>query len=304
MSKYAIVIHAGAETVEPGSISPEKQKQFREGLQQALKAGYEVLEEGGSALDAVEAAVRSMEDFPLFNAGRGANLNKQGETAFDAAIMDGKDLKAGAVCNIHYVKHPITLAKTIMQESKHVLLTGEGGEAFALSQGLEMEEPGYFVTEEKAKQWKDEVEEQLTEQHDTVGAVAVDKDGNVAAATSTGGLTFQLKGRIGDSPVIGGGTYAHNGYCAVSCTGEGEPIMKGVLAHDVYARVKYAGNSLQQACEEAIKGDDDKLKGDKGIIAVSPSGEVAIAFNTNQMKRAYRIEGGEPFVAVWKDETH
>ncbi|RDV14930.1 isoaspartyl peptidase/L-asparaginase [Pontibacter diazotrophicus] len=303
MSKYAIAIHAGAETVKPETISPEKEKQFREGLQQALQAGYDVLEGGGSALDAVEAAVRSMEDFPLFNAGRGANLNEQGETAFDAAIMDGKNLKAGAVCSIHYVKYPITLARAIMQESKHVLLSGEGAEAFALSQGLEMEAPEYFVTEERTKKWKDKLEEQLTGQHDTVGAVAVDKAGNVAAATSTGGLSFQHKGRVGDSPIIGGGTYAHNSYCAVSCTGEGEPIMKGVLAHEVYAQVKYAGNSLQHACEEAIKVDDDKLQGDKGIIAVSPTGEVAIAFNTNQMKRAYRIQGGESVVAVWKDDT-
>lgn len=303
MSKYAIAIHAGAETVKPESISPEKEKQFREGLQQALQAGHDVLEAGGSALDAVEAAVKRMEDFPLFNAGRGANLNEQGEPVFDAAIMDGKELQAGAVCSTRYVKHPITLAQAIMKESKHVLLTGEGAEAFALSQGLEMKEPAYFITEERTKKWKEKLEEQLTGQHDTVGAVAVDKDGNVAAATSTGGLSFMQKGRVGDSPIIGGGTYAHNSYCAVSCTGEGEPIMKGVLAHEVYAQVKYAGNSLQQACSGAIKVDDDKLQGDKGIIAVSPTGEVAIAFNTNQMKRAYRVEGGEPVVAVWKDET-
>lgn len=304
MSKYAIAIHAGAETVKPETISPEKEKQFRKGLQQALQAGYNVLEGGGSALDAVEAAIRSMEDFPLFNAGRGANLNEQGEPAFDAAIMDGEELKAGAVCSTRYVKHPITLARAIMQESKHVLLSGEGAEVFALSQGLEMEAPEYFITEERAKKWRDKLEDQLTGQHDTVGAVAVDKGGNVAAATSTGGLSFQHKGRVGDSPIIGGGTYAHNSYCAVSCTGEGEPIMKGVLAHEVYALVKYAGNSLQQACNKAIKVDEDKLQGDKGIIAVSPTGEVAIAFNTNQMKRAFRIEGGEPVVAVWENETN
>lgn len=303
MSKYAIAIHAGAETVKPESISPEKEKQFKEGLQQALQAGYDVLEAGGSALDAVEAAVKSMEDFPLFNAGRGANLNEQGEPAFDAAIMDGQELKAGAVCSIHYVKHPISLARAIMQESRHVLLSGEGAESFALSQGLEMKEPAYFVTEERTKKWKEKLEDQLTGQHDTVGAVALDKYGNLAAATSTGGLSFMHKGRVGDSPVIGGGTYAHNAYCAVSCTGEGEPIMKGVLAHEVYAMVKYAGKSLQQACTEAIKVDDDKLQGDKGIIAVSPTGEVAIAFNTNQMKRAYRVDGGEPVVAVWKNEA-
>jgi beta-aspartyl-peptidase (threonine type) len=303
MSKYAIVIHAGAETLAPESVSPEKEKQFREGLEQALKAGYDVLEKGGSALDAVEAAVKSMENFPLFNAGRGANLNKQGETAFDAAIMDGESLKAGAICSTRYVKHPVSLARAVMQESEHVLLTAEGAEEFAMSQRLEMEEPSYFITDEKAKEWIEEVEEQLTEQHDTVGAVAVDKDGNVAAATSTGGLTFQDKGRVGDSPIIGGGTFAHNDYCAVSCTGEGEQIMRGALAHEVYAMVKYAGETLQDACDKATKVDDDKLQGDKGIIAISPAGEVAIAFNTNQMKRAYRVEGGEPVVAVWKDET-
>lgn len=303
MSKYAIVIHAGAETLKPGAVGPEKEKQYKEGLEQALQAGYRVLERGGSALDAVEAAVKSMEDFPLFNAGRGANLNEQGEPVLDAAIMDGKDLKAGAVCSIHNVKHPISLARAVMQENKHVLLAGEGAEEFAKDQGLEMEEPAYFITEERKDKWKEKQQEQLTGQHDTVGAVAVDKDGNLAAATSTGGLAYMHKGRVGDSPIIGGGTYAHNSYCAVSCTGEGEPIMKGVLAHEVYARVKYAGDSLQQACTEAVKLDDDKLQGDKGIIAVSPAGEVAIAFNTNQMKRAYRVEGGEPFVAVWKEEN-
>ena len=303
MSKYAIVIHAGAETLKPETVGPEKESQYKEGLEQALQAGYEILERGGSALDAVEAAVKSMEDFPLFNAGRGANLNEQGDPMFDAAIMDGKELKAGAVCSIHHVKHPIALARAVMQKSKHVLLTGEGAKEFAQSQGLEMEDPDFFITEEREKKWKEKQEEQLTGQHDTVGAVAVDKYGNLAAATSTGGLAYMHKGRVGDSPIIGGGTYAHNSYCAVSCTGEGEPIMKGVLAHEVYARVKYAGDSLQQACMEAIKLDDDKLQGDKGVIAVSPTGEIAIAFNTNQMKRAYRVEGEEPVVAVWKDES-
>ncbi|MFD3001502.1 isoaspartyl peptidase/L-asparaginase family protein [Pontibacter toksunensis] len=303
MSKYAIVIHAGAETVKPETVGPEKEKKYKEGLKQALQAGYEILERGGSAMDAVEAAVKSMEDFPLFNAGKGANLNEQGDPMFDAAIMDGKELKAGAVCSIHHVKHPITLARAVMEESKHVLLSGEGAEEFAKDQGLEMEDSAYFITEEREKKWKEKQEEELTGQHDTVGAVAVDKNGNVAAATSTGGLAYMHKGRVGDSPIIGGGTYAHNAYCAVSCTGEGEPIMKGVLAHEVCARIKYAGNSLQQACSEAVKVDDDKLQGDKGIIAVSPTGEVAIAFNTNQMKRAYRVEGEEPFVAVWKGDN-
>ena len=303
MKNYAIAIHAGAENMDPKEVSPEKEAQYREGLHQALQAGYQVLEHGGSALDAVEAAVRCMEDFPLFNAGRGASLDEQGTPTFDAAIMDGETLKAGALCNTRFVKHPISLARIIMEESNHVLLAGEGAEKFAKTKGLEMEDMDYFITEEKQQAWEKKQQEKLTAQHDTVGAVAVDQQGNMAAATSTGGLTFQHQGRVGDSPIIGGGTYAHNSYCAVSCTGEGEVIMRGVLAHEVYAMVKYAGDSLQSACTKAIRLYDDRLQGDKGMIAISPNGEIAIAFNTNQMKRGYRVQGDEPVVAVWKDET-
>jgi len=302
MNKYAIVIHAGAEAMDPKDVSPEKEQKYKQGLQQALQAGYEILENGGSALDAVEAAVKSMEDFPLFNAGRGANLNEQGEPAFDAAVMDGKTLKAGAVCSIRYVKHPVSLAYALLQKSKPVLLSGEGAEEYAKGIGLDMEDPAYFITSERKEKWEEKEQEKLAEQHDTVGAVAIDKDGNLAAATSTGGLAYQHKGRVGDSPIIGSGTFAHNDYCAVSCTGEGEAIMRGVLAHEVYAMVKYAGESLQDACTKATKLYDAQLKGDKGIIAVSPTGEIALAFNTNQMKRGYRIQGGEPVVAVWKEE--
>jgi len=303
MKKYAIAIHAGAEQIDPKEVSPEKEAQYRKGLRQALQAGYQVLESGGSALDAVEAAVKSMEYFPLFNAGRGASLDEQGTPTFDAAIMDGETLKAGALCNTRYVKHPVSLARSIMRESDHVLLAGEGAEKFAESKGLEMEDTDYFITEEKQQAWEKKGQEKLTEQHDTVGAVAVDQKGNLAAATSTGGLTFQHQGRVGDSPLIGGGTYAHNAYCAVSCTGKGEVIMRGALAHEVYAMVKYTGAPLQSACTKAISLYNDRLQGDKGLIAVSPDGEVAVAFNTNQMKRAYHVQGGEPVVAVWRDET-
>lgn len=302
MKKYAIAIHAGAENMDPKQVSPEKEEQYREGLRQALQAGYQVLESGGSALDAVEAAVRCMEDFPLFNAGRGASLDEQGTPTFDAAVMDGSTLKAGALCNTRFVKHPVSLARAIMEESDHMLLAGEGAEKFAKSKGLGMADKEHFITEEKKQAWEEKEQEKLTEEHDTVGAVAVDQEGNLAAATSTGGLTFQHLGRVGDSPVIGGGTYAHNTYCAVSCTGEGEAIMRGVLAHEVYAMVKYAGDSLQSACTKATRLYDDRLQGEKGLIAVSPNGEVAMAFNTNQMKRAYRVQGGEPVVAVWKDD--
>ncbi|WP_266205108.1 isoaspartyl peptidase/L-asparaginase family protein [Pontibacter kalidii] len=303
MRKYAIALHAGAETVKREEVTKEQEKLYREGLEEALQAGSTVLEKGGSALDAVAAAIERMENNPLFNAGRGGSLNIHGETDFDAAIMDGRNLNSGSAGNVRYVKNPIRLAKEIMRNCKHSFLAGTGAEEFALAQGLELEKPSYFVTEEKLKAWhKSVLDEQQRKGHDTVGAVALDQDGNLAAGTSTGGLANRLKGRISDSPVIGGGTYANNPYCAVSCTGEGEVIMRGAIAHEVYAQIKYADERLQQAADQAITMHREFLKGDIGLIALNQQAEVAFAFNTNLMKRGYSIGGEKPKIALWNSE--
>jgi beta-aspartyl-peptidase (threonine type) len=305
MSLYAIVLHGGAVTMKPGELSEEEAAFQRVGLGEALHAGWLILNQGGSALDAVEAAVRSLEDNPHFNAGRGASLNRQGEAELDAAIMDGRTLQAGAVSGVKHVKHPISLARAVLERSPHVYLGGEGALAFALECGLPVAGPSYFQTEKTRAQWLELAQQEsapATAGHDTVGAVALDLAGNLAVATSTGGIEGQAQGRVGDSPVLGGGTYATNDACAVSCTGDGEVIMRGALAHEVYALVKYKGLPLAEACQAALGLHDDCLRGDKGIIALDPQGIVAIEFNTNVMRRAYRVGEADPVVAIFRDE--
>jgi beta-aspartyl-peptidase (threonine type) len=289
--------------MEPGQLTPEKEAAQREGLRQALQAGWEILHRGGSALDAVEAAVCSLENNEHFNAGRGSSLNLQGEVQMDAAIMDGRTLRAGAVNSVRYTKNPIILARTILEKSEHVYLSGEGALEFALRHGLPLEAVHYFETENTRQEWLEIVREQeKIPQKDTVGAVALDQAGNLAVATSTGGIEGQAKGRVGDSPALGGGTYAANEACAVSCTGDGEVIMRGALAHEVYALVKYQGLTAPEACRQALKLREEDLKGDKGFIAIDKDGNVALEANTNVMRRAYRIGEEEPFVAIWTDE--
>jgi len=302
MKKYAIAIHAGAQTVNREQVSEQQQQALRQGLQEAINAGRAELEKGSSAIEAVVAAVRQMEDNPLFNAGKGGSLNRHGETRCDAAIMDGQHLKAGAVGALRHVKNPVLLAKAVMEHCRHTFMAGTGAEEFALAQGLPLVAPAYFVTQEKRHEWHQKSEQELPAQHDTVGAVALDQQGNLAAATSTGGLPHALKGRISDSPLLGGGTYANNPYCAVSCTGDGDTIMRGALAHEVYAMVKYAGENLQAAADKTIRLYDQHLKGDKGLIAMDPDGEIAFAFNTNLMRRAYAEAGQQAVIALWDDE--
>ncbi|MGV3503847.1 MAG: isoaspartyl peptidase/L-asparaginase family protein [Adhaeribacter sp.] len=298
---FVIVVHGGAEDKSRQEIGPEKEKAYRQGLQQALQAGWVVLERGGTALEAVEAAVGSLEDNPLFNAARGAALSQDGKPSFDAAIMDGKTLEAGAVMGVTQVKNPVRLARRILEESGHVALSGAGALDFARKKGLELEPEAYFITPEKVAELK-ESQGQSPQGHDTIGALALDKAGNLAAATSTGGLTGQLPGRIGDSPLIGCGTYANNEVCAVSCTGDGESIIRGLLAAEVYALVKYLGLPLAQAARRARETYPDKIKKDRNLIALSPQGEVALEFETQLMFRGYRKGHAPAFVAIW-DET-
>lgn len=302
MKKFAIAIHAGAETVKRKEVTKAQEKAYRKGIEEAIRAGNAILKKGGSAVEAVVAAIESMENNEHFNAGRGASLNQFGEADFDAAIMDGRNLNSGSAGSVRYVRNPIKLALEIMQHCKHAFLAGAGAEEFALRQGLELKEPSYFVTEEKLKAWHESVLEEQIAGHDTVGAVALDQQGNLAAGTSTGGLMNRMKGRISDSPIIGAGTYANNPYCAVSCTGEGDIIMRGSIAHEVYAQVKYGGEQLQAAAEKAITMHAKFLKGDMGLVTLNGEAEIAFAFNTNLMKRGYSTDGQKPVVALWDDE--
>jgi beta-aspartyl-peptidase (threonine type) len=303
MSPYALVIHGGAVTMKPGELSPAEEAAQREGLAQALQTGWEILHRGGTALDAVEAVVRSFEDNPHFNAGRGSALTLQGEAKMDAAIMDGRTLNAGTVCAVPYVQNPISLARAVMEHSPHACLSELGALELALEKGLPVKPPSYFITEKTRQQWLEILQQQSAPAgHDTVGAVALDQAGNLAVATSTGGIEGQMKGRVGDSPILGGGTYASNEACAVSCTGDGEVIMRGALAHEVYALVKYKGLPLAEACQAALQLRNDELKGDKGMIAIDKQGNIALEFNSNLMRRAYRVGDAEPVVAMWKDE--
>ncbi|MDU0369433.1 isoaspartyl peptidase/L-asparaginase family protein [Hymenobacter endophyticus] len=259
MSQYALVLHGGAVTMEPGKLPPEEEAQQRQGLQEALQAGWQILHDGGTALDAVEAAVRLLENNEHFNAGRGSGLTRQGEVEMDAAIMDGRTLQAGAVSGVKYVQNPISLAWQVIDNSPHVCLSGEGALELALECGLPLQPPSYFQTEKTRQEWLELLQQNpaAPASHDTVGAVALDQAGNLAVATSTGGLEGQSKGRVGDSPVLGGGTYASNESCAVSCTGEGEVILRGALAHEVYALVKYRRLPLNEACQAAVHLRDE-----------------------------------------------
>ncbi len=303
MGRYTIVIHGGAGTILREKMSAEKEKRYRTALENALDKGYTLLEAGESAMDAVEKAVNELEDSPLFNAGKGSVFTHEGKHEMDAAMMDGATRKAGAVSLITGVKNPISLARDVLTKSGHVFLAGKGAMDFARELGYEMKEPAYFYDEYRHKQWlaiKDTKRFELDHSrlHDnkfgTVGAVACDKDGNIAAATSTGGLTNKHWGRIGDSPIIGAGTYAYNKTCAISCTGTGEYFIRGVVAYDVSCLMEYKGMSLKEAADEVIHKRVIELGGDGGLIGVDAAGNIALPFNTDGMYRGYRTsEVGE-----------
>ncbi len=311
--KYCIAIHGGAGTILRSTMTPELQQQYEAGLRAAIDAGYTILANGGSAVDAVDAAVTSLEDFPLFNAGKGSVFNNKGMQEMDAAIMDGKTLAAGAVCGIAHVKNPVQVARAVMEHSGHVMLAGEGAEEFAKAQGMNMENDAYFYTEQRYQQWqqamKDDVvqldhtvkeEEKTDKKFGTVGAVALDMNGNLAASTSTGGLTNKKFGRIGDSPVIGAGTYANNNTCAISCTGVGELFIRSVVAYDISCLIDYKGLSLKEACDIVVHDKLVKIGGEGGLIALDKHGNIEMSFNSEGMYRACKASDGREEVLIYK----
>jgi len=321
--EWSIVIHGGAGVIERGAMSRETEAEYRLSLAGALQAGSEALAAGKSALEAVELVIRRLEDDPLFNAGKGAVFTAEGTNELDASIMDGRTRAAGAVAGLTRVKHPISAARAVMERSPHVLLSGEGAERFAEAQGLELVEPDYFFTE---RRWNALIKELAAEgqpipqrpanapknnradtldverKFGTVGVVARDARGDLAAGTSTGGTTAKRWGRVGDSPVIGAGTYAQNGVCAVSATGSGEYFIRAAVAKSICARIELKGETAQEAADAVVQRELKALGGDGGVIALGPRGEMAWSYNTTGMYRARQSAGGEPVVAIYKDE--
>jgi len=303
--EYVIVIHGGAGLIKKENMTDEKEAAYTEKLNEALAVGEAKLKNGGTAIETVIAVINIMENSPLFNAGKGAVFTHEGKNEMDASIMDGKTLNAGAVAGITDVKNPITLAYTIMIKSKHVMLSGKGASRFAKEQGLEIVDPSYFYTKNRWESLQRVIErekkklENEKEKHGTVGCAVLDKYGNLAAGTSTGGMTNKQYGRIGDSPVIGAGTYANNATCAVSCTGHGEFFIRYVVAHSVSALMEYKNLSLQDAGNEIINNVLKPVGGTGGLISVDKNGNVAMPFNTPGMFRGYIKSTGEKEVRIY-----
>ena len=317
--RLGFVIHGGAGVIRKGSLTPEREKEYRIKLEEATLAGYKALQAGKSGLDAVEIAIRILEDSPLFNAGKGAVFTNEGKNELDASIMNGKTLAAGAVAGLRHVKNPITLARAVMEKSPHVMMIADGAEKFAKEQGIELVDEKYFWTqprwdslqkilqEEKDKAAKPKATSQNLEEElpsnkfGTVGAVALDKDGNLAAGTSTGGMTNKRYGRVGDAPIIGAGTYANNESCAVSATGWGEFFIRIGVARDICALMEYRAMPIQPAADLVIKQKLQKLGGDGGIVGLDKFGNIAISFNSEGMYRAYINSAGKAVVEIYKD---
>ena len=326
--RWALVVHGGAGVIERGAMTPETDAAYRAAMTRALETGAGVLESGGTSIDAIEAIIRGFEDDPMFNAGRGAVFTAAGRNELDSSIMDGSDLNAGAVAGVSSVRHPISLARAVMEHSPHVMLQGEGAETFASEQGLEIVDPAYFFTE---RRWAS-LEQALgrmgldiparpdgapepepvdegallrdgrEHRFGTVGVVALDSAGNLAAGTSTGGTTAKRWGRVGDSPILGAGTYANNNSCGVSATGTGEYFIRLTVASRICALVEFEGLALQAAADRVIQDELTAMGGDGGVIALTPAGDLAWSFNTPGMYRARLSAGGEPLVAVYGDE--
>ncbi|MBC7884553.1 MAG: isoaspartyl peptidase/L-asparaginase [Saprospiraceae bacterium] len=310
MNTFSIAIHGGAGTLLKGQMSDEKEIAYKSALKSALDKGYEILLGHGHALDAVVEAVKILEDSPLFNAGRGSVFTATGNHEMDASIMEGFGLEAGAVSLISGIKNPIKLARDVMEKSGHVFLAGEGAKQFAKNLGYQTEEDAYFYDALRHSQWQEikgsqhfqlDHQTQKDSKYGTVGAVACDTFGNLAAGTSTGGMTNKKWGRIGDSPMIGAGNYANNATCAVSCTGNGEFFIRGVVAYDVSCLMEYKGMTLAEATYEVIHHRILKLGGEGGLIAVDTNGNIAMPFNTEGMYRGFQKSNGDQMIAIYKE---
>lgn len=313
MSRFAIAVHGGAGTILKKNMTPETEEVYRAALREALEAGAAVLENGGSALDAVEAATIKIEDNPVFNAGRGSVFTHEGTVEMDAAVMDGKTRLAGAVAGVKHVKNPVSLARAVMERSEHVFLVGKGAEEFARFHNLEMQPEEYFYTEYRYQQLMAIREsnmhmlDHIDQVHDdkkfgTGGAVALDRFGNIAAATSTGGMTNKRYGRVGDSPLVGAGTYANNNTCAVSCTGHGEYFIRAIVAYDISCLMEYKGLSLQEASDLVVNQKLVNQSGEGGLIAIDAQGNIALPFNTEGMYRGMLREGEPMHICIYKDD--
>ena len=337
-NKIALAIHGGAGTITRANMTPEREKAYREKLEESLKKGYAVLKNGGSSLDAVEAAIHVMEDSPLFNAGKGAVFTHEGKNEMDASIMDGATLKAGAIAGVTTIRNPISSARKVMDKSVHVMLVGKGAEEFAKLQGETIVDPSYFYTESRWKALQKAIKEESVDldhtekkteekpkpapkkpekvgglvkeeenifvegkKFGTVGCVALDQFGNVAAGTSTGGMTNKRWNRVGDAPIIGAGTYANNATCAISATGHGEFFIRAVVGHDVSALMEYKGLSLKDAANEVVMNKLVKMGGEGGLIAIDKQGNVAMPFNSEGMYRGYIKSDGTVVVEIYKD---
>jgi beta-aspartyl-peptidase (threonine type) len=322
---FGIVIHGGAGTILRENMTPEKEAEYKAKLEEAIKTGHKILAEGGSSLDAVEATIRIMEDSPLFNAAKGAVFTADEKNELDASIMNGADKAAGAIAGVTTVKNPISLARQVMENSPHVMMAGKGAEIFAKERGLELVSPDYFYTQSRFDalqrvKAKDENAVELDHDEDstkkdkanfydptikdskfgTVGCAALDKNGNLAAGTSTGGMTNKKYGRVGDAPIIGAGTYANNATCAVSSTGWGEYFIRNIVAYDISAMMEYKNSSLQEAAKEVIQNKLSALGGDGGIIAIDKNGNVVMEFNTSGMYRASMNKNGELYIGIYE----
>ena len=317
MQPFSIVIHGGAGTIVKEDMTPSLDRAYRQGLQDAVNAGYAVLEQGGSSANAVKASLVVLEDNLLFNAGRGSVFTKKGVQEMDAAIMEGLNREAGAVAGVRNVRNPIELAAEVMLNSNHVFLSGKGANDFAIKQGIKLEPDEYFFSQFRYDQWKEMrdsdnysldhthlgLEELMKEKKfGTVGAAACDINGNIAAATSTGGMTNKKYGRIGDSPIIGAGTYANNATCAISCTGHGEPFIKAVAAYDVSCLMEYKGMSLQEAMHEVVHVKLMQIDGEGGMIGVDAKANTAMMFNSAGMYRTMKHSDGTMSVGIYKNE--